>query len=204
MLRGIDISHHNKAMKDLNKINDYDFVIMKATEGLFFRDPMVNQYTGICKTLKGYYHYARAEKNDPEAEAIHFYNVVENVANDRYIACLDIEGASFKNPLIDIWALEFCKTFEKLKGYKPLIYTSSSELWRFPATAKWGAGLWVAKWGKQPTKKDISPWTLWAVWQYTSKHICSAVPVDGDFFNGSGDQFLKYSEVAVYAKKENN
>ena len=44
MLIGIDISHHNQNMKDLNDLKTLDFVIMKASEGVRFRDPAMRKY----------------------------------------------------------------------------------------------------------------------------------------------------------------
>ena len=41
-LKGCDVSHHNKyAIPDFSK---YDFVIMKATEGISYVDPMMETY----------------------------------------------------------------------------------------------------------------------------------------------------------------
>ena len=44
MLKGIDISHHNKNMKNKEDLKQFDFVFMKASEGKGFKDYSINQY----------------------------------------------------------------------------------------------------------------------------------------------------------------
>ena len=41
-LKGIDISHHNKY--NLPPFDKQDFIIMKATEGVSYKDPMMDEY----------------------------------------------------------------------------------------------------------------------------------------------------------------
>ena len=75
MLNGIDISHHNFYMQNLNDLNVLDFVIMKATEGTRFRDNKMPVYMKVLRDdmLYGFYHFARPDLgNDPEEEALHF------------------------------------------------------------------------------------------------------------------------------------
>ena len=84
MLSGIDISHHNKNMKDPNCITCFDFVIMKASEGQGFKDRSIKDYTTILKQKKnpliGFYHFARPEINsDPWSEARNF---IEDIINE--------------------------------------------------------------------------------------------------------------------------
>lgn len=210
MLKGIDISHHNKNMKDLDDILKYDFVILKASEGKGFRDPFLSNYMNVLRNpeytkwpLIGLYHFARPELNDPEEEAKHFLQVVKSV-NCKAILALDVEGRALTVPFLDNWCLSFLEYVYRATGIKMLIYCSAAETKRFKLCAKWGAGLWVAKWGFKPTKKDISPWDIWAIWQYTSSGICSAVRVDENFFNGDKSQFLKYCEVLNEEKTQDD
>ena len=42
MLKGIDLSHHNRNMKNPYVINQYDFIIIKATEGATYKDPAIS------------------------------------------------------------------------------------------------------------------------------------------------------------------
>ena len=77
MLKGIDISHHNFNMVNPQDLNLLDFVIMKATEGVRFKDNKMPIYANILSLDKimGFYHFARPDLgNDPEDEALHFIN----------------------------------------------------------------------------------------------------------------------------------
>lgn len=214
MIKGLDISHHNKNMKDPSAILDYDFIIMKASEGRGFRDPHMDKYMDILRDpesnkwpLIGFYHFARPDLgNSPEAEAEQFLISIRTYTRYKPLVALDVEGgALFWADDLDEWCLSWCKHVYEHLGYKPLIYCSSSETRRFKKCTKWGCGLWVAKWGKKPTKTDIKPWEFWAIWQSTNSGICSAVRVDENYFNGTKEQFLKYCEVLNNEEeKENN
>ena len=202
-LVGIDISHHNKNMKDPEQILNFDFVIMKASEGISFKDSMFRQYNKIIDNsgrmtgpVKGAYHYARPEcGNMPEMEAAAFLYQASNYLNGNMFVALDVEGAALRVPDLDDWCLRWCKYIHEKTGLHPLIYTSSAYTELFPKCAKWGAGLWVAKWGNKPKKSDIKPWTFWALWQYTSRGVVSAVQTDFNYFNGTFEQLYKYCEV---------
>lgn len=211
MIKGIDISHHNKNMKDPEAILNYDFVIMKASEGRGYRDSYVDRYMDILRDPKytkwpliGFYHYARPELNTPEEEASQFLLAIRTYTRYKPLVALDVEGMALSVKDLDDWCLTWCKHVYEHLGYKPLIYCSSAETKRFKKCTKWGCGLWVAKWGKKPTKTDIKPWDFWAIWQSTSSGICSAVRVDEDYFNGTKEQFLKYCEVLTDEEEKEN
>ena len=212
MIKGLDISHHNKNMKDPSAILDYDFIIMKASEGRGFRDPYMDKYMDILRDpekkkwpLIGFYHFARPDLgNSPEAEAEQFLISIRTYTRYKPLVALDVEASALSVLDLDDWCLSWCKHVYEHLGYKPLIYCSSSETRRFKKCTKWGCGLWVAKWGKKPTKSDIRPWEFWAIWQSTNSGICSAVRVDENYFNGTKEQFLKYCEVLNEEEKEND
>lgn len=195
MLNGIDISHHNYNMRDLNDLNSLDFVIMKATEGVRFRDNKMPIYMNILRDnmLCGFYHFARPDLgNDPEDEALHFLSYVKKYITNRSMLMLDVEADALKVKNLDSWCSVWVQVVDVETGILPLIYTSAGETKRFPATAALGCGLWVAKWGTKPTKKQIAPWPFWAIWQYINQGIFSGVRCDLDVFNGERDQYMKY------------
>ena len=205
MLYGIDISHHNQYMKDLSDILKYDFIIIKASEGMGFRDGAVKKYMDIIGSSDkpiGFYHFARPEINsDPYKEANNFIQAVKPYMMYKPILALDVEARALDYPLLDGWCLLFCKIVTDILGVKPLIYCSSAETKRFKNCESFGCGLWVAKWGKKPTKKDIAPWSFWALWQDDNRQILSGVRVDTDVFNGSVEQFRKYGEVVTHGEE---
>ena len=195
MLYGIDISHHNSNMKNLQDINLVDFVIMKATEGIRFRDPKLKTFMNALNKdhLYGFYHFARPDLgNDPESEAEHFVNTVLPYISDRSILALDVEANALNCGNLDQWCSIWVQCVEILTGILPMIYMSAGETKKLPATAALGCGLWVAKWGPKPTKKQIEPWDFWAIWQTTSSGNFSGVRCDIDQFNGTREQYMKY------------
>ena len=195
MLKGIDLSHHNRFMANHKDINNYDFVIMKASEGKSYRDNFRSMWESFLdpEIFRGYYHYARPEMNSAHDEVLNFVSSIA-AADHPYIIALDVEGSALYVPNLDEWCLSWCQEVEKVTGIKPMIYCSAAETKRFKKCAEFGSGLWVAKWSdKKPTKTDIRPWEFWAIWQYTSKGVCSNVRVDENYFNGTKEQFLKYA-----------
>ena len=194
MLKGIDISHHNKNMKDPRMLNTFDFVIMKATEGTTYKDTSLSYYMSKLDKgmLKGCYHYCRPENmNTPEQEASNFLSSVIRYIDGTCILALDVEGNALKYKDLDNWCERWCRYVYNATGIKPLIYTSEAECKRFQKCAEFGCGLWVAKWGiRKP--KNIAPWKFFAIWQKSSNHMFSGVRVDLDYFNGSMEQYIKY------------
>lgn len=204
MIKGIDISKHNwdylswlgfRPLVDREK-----FVIMKATEGATYKDPRVDTYYNIIHEsgdgrpdpgrLYGFYHYARPDNcNLPRAEAANFLRVVGHHAGHAIYA-LDVEDKALRlSPeALDDWVDEWAEYVIDHTGVKPLIYCSASVTGRFPSAAGRSCGLWVASWGKKPTKSDIKPWKLWAIWQDST----SSGMLDTDVFNGNPEQFRKY------------
>ena len=181
-LKGIDISHHNKyAIPDFAK---QDFVIMKATEGITYKDPMMDEYIAMLKAdqLYGFYHFARPERNRAKAEAANFCNTIAAYGEEAMLV-LDWEAQAVTQPIE--WALEWCKEVEKIYGKKPLIYCSSWYTKRIKLLLENNIGLWVAHYTKKD-KPTIYTYPTWAMWQYTSE------PYDRDIFNGTAMQFRKY------------
>jgi GH25 family lysozyme M1 (1,4-beta-N-acetylmuramidase) len=182
-LRGIDVSHHNKY-----KIPDFskqDFVIMKATEGKSFVDPMMNTYIEMLKPdqLYGFYHFARPERNRAKDEALHFCNTIGKYGEEA-ILVLDWEALAVQQPIE--WALEWCKEVEKIYGKKPLIYCSSWYTKKCRLLLQNDIGLWVAHYTKKD-KPTIYTYPTYALWQYTSE------PYDKDVFNGTRKQWELYA-----------
>ena len=195
MLNGIDISHHNFNMRNPQDLNTVDFVLMKATEGVRFRDNKMPIYMNILDSdrLYGFYHFARPDLgNEPEAEALHFLSYVRKYLSNRSMLALDVEAGALSVKDLDSWCSVWAQVVDIETGILPLIYISTSETKKLPATAALGCGLWAAKWGNKPTKKQLEPWSFWAVWQYTNNGIFSGVRCDLDYFNGTREQYMKY------------
>ena len=181
-LKGCDISHHNKYK--IPNFSDYDFIIMKATEGRSFVDPMMKEYIEKLgkDQLYGFYHFARPERNRAKDEAKHFCNTI-GVYGEEAMLVLDWEAQAVKQPIE--WALEWCKLVEKEYGKKPLIYCSSWYTKKIKLLLENDIGLWVAHYTNKE-KPTVYTYPGWAMWQYTDK------PLDKDIFNGTAKQFRAY------------
>ena len=199
MLRGIDISHHNEAviLKNPAMLRSWDFVIMKASEGLLYNDSkkarylsMISKYQGI-----GFYHYARPEINkDPTGEVDNFLSSVGDYYLGQAILALDVEADALLYPDIDDWVYDFCKQVYEHTEVKPVIYCSESQCFRFKKACDFDCGLWCARWGdSQPRKSKIKPWKFWAIWQ-NQTGANSLYKVDTDIFNGDINAWFAYAK----------
>lgn len=193
MLKGIDIS---KYQKNLNKdyILSQDFVIIKASEGKTYKDPMLDSFYDLIhgandgkpdsNKLYGFYHYARPENNDPIDEAKNFLKLVGHHAGEA-MYCLDWEGTAHSYPAE--WAREWLDYVKSETGVKPLIYLSGSYTSKYKIVSDGDYGLWVAQWGV--SKPKTGTWPFWAMWQYK---VDRDINCDQDYFNGTFEQFKKY------------
>lgn len=191
MLKGIDVSHHNKyeifprnGKRPSIDFSKHDFVIIKATEGRTYVDPMLERYIALLgeDQLYGFYHFARPENNSPRDEAMNFCGAIRNW-DENAMLVLDWEGKAVNCPIT--WAVEWCKYVEEKCGKKPLIYCSSWYTKKCLPLLEEDIGLWVAHYTKS-NKPTVYTYPTWAMWQYTSE------PYDKDVFNGNKTQFRKY------------
>lgn len=190
MLKGIDISHHNKFQIFPKKgtpaidFTKHDFIIMKATEGITYKDPCMESYIEKLgqDQLYGFYHFARPERNRAKDEAKHFCNTI-GVYGENAMLVLDWEAQAVSQPIE--WAIEWCKEVEKIYGKKPLIYCSSWYTKKLKPLLDENIGLWVAHYTKNK-KPTVYTYPCWAMWQYSSD------PYDKDVFNGNKQQFRAY------------
>lgn len=203
MLKGIDISHHQRGI-DLGAI-DVDFVIIKATEGNGYTDEMCDTFYQKAKSLGkklGVYHFARPDLgNTAEAEADWF--VKETLGyHKEAILVLDWESGDLTNVS---WAKAWLDRVKEKTGVKPIIYMSASVMhsadWSSVVNADYG--LWVANYGTndgtaQESVFDRYPlkyWSFYALWQYTSTGKLNGYSgnLDLNYFSGDGTAWDKYA-----------
>lgn len=191
MLLGIDISNHNAVNQPAYKA--YDFVIMKASEGRTYKDPLLDQHYDYIhgssdgkpdkNLLYGFYHYARPENNaNPKDEADNFLNLVSHHAGNCLYA-LDWEGIALTKSII--WARQWLDYVYKQTGVKPLFYCQSSYTKNIQAILNGDYGLWVAHYGVQ--KPTVHTYPFYAMWQFSSSN-----GLDKNYFNGTIEMFKKY------------
>ena len=197
---GIDISNHQRNI-DLTA-GKYDFAIIKATEGVSFKDPSFEKFavqlTGLNK-LVGCYHFARPDlhgtTSEMKKEADWFISVVRKAGLlNKAILVLDWETKPMdREDLLNAFILRV----ENQTGITPFIYSSKYKLnsWK-----NWWAirhcPIWMALWpsisrpstGIDPSFTKPDKTVNWTIWQYTSV---------GTYPNYKGNIDLDYCELTA-------
>lgn len=185
MLKGCDLSVWQSATPA-----GYDFYIIKASEGVGFKDARLDQhYNAVAEMgkLYGFYHYARPDLgNEPEAEADWFLSLVGQHAGD-CLFCLDWEGNSL-NYSAD-WALRWCERVYQKTSVKPTFYCSEYPIstGKYRSIADYNVSLWMAQYADEPALPESSGWRNLTLWQYTDNDN----GVDGDYFYGDTDTWKR-------------
>lgn len=188
MLKGCDVSNWQEPMS----FKGYDFVMIKASEGLSFVDKVMPQHLNNAKAAGcryGFYHYARPDYGNSASDEARFF--LAQVSP--YLPCmlaLDWEGDALKYD--PSWAVEFLNTVFSETGIRPLFYTSASVAAerKYRQIYEANYGLWVAHWGVNAP--SIGQWPFYAMWQYTSK------PFDHNYWNGDGSTWDGYATCEYY------
>lgn len=153
--KGIDVSMHNGYINfNEVKANNVTSVIIKATEGVSYKDNRLEQHYNGARSAGiqhiGFYHFF-SESSDPSQQARDFWNAIKDKQYD-IIPCLDVETNSWGRSSYDLTnrCLEFVQTFEAISGQKVMLYSGAyfsrdeldSRIKSLP--------LWVASYGRSP------------------------------------------------------
>lgn len=205
---GMDLSHYQDSL-DLSKGN-YDFCIIKATEGIGYTDysfyKFAEQLTKLNK-LVGCYHYARPDLHGDiegiEKEANWFIKVVEKAdLIGKALLVLDWEKPPTDNEeLIKAWL----KKVKDTTGVTPFIYGGKYKLTKWKKLG-WTIldeyPIWGASWNSNiqyqigmPISRT-KPVDNWIIWQYSSRcrYPDSNIRVDADVAYINKDMWLKYAK----------
>ena len=200
-LKGIDISKWQQGL-DLGAI-DFDFVIVKATEGKSYVDAYCDSFfqkaLSMGKKL-GVYHFANNPSNSAEQEANWFIKNTKGYIG-KAIPVLDWESKDTSNVA---WALEWLQRVEQAYGCKPMIYMSESVVNRhdWSSVVAGNYGLWVAKYrdynpdynydmSSAGSAPSVKYWSTIAMWQWTS---CGRL----DGYSGNLDCDIFYGDEAAW------
>lgn len=164
-MRGIDISNHQNGL-DISRLadGDYNFVILKATEGSHFVDAHADDFyckaAFLCDIPCGAYCYSHATTPEQaREEALFLLKTIRGVPMPLGLY-MDVEAPeqlALPNAQLKATIDAFCDTIREA-GYTPGIYGSEYNTWRKVDPNSFGdAVIWVAHYGKQP---DI-PCDLW-------------------------------------------
>jgi len=199
VLEGIDVSHWQGAI-DWPQVagSGKRFVIMKATQGQSFLDPMYAANHAGARSVGlavGAYHFATpsSDPNDPLLEA-DWYVANAGLLPGDLVPALDLEQTGGLSPsALQAWVGAWLAEVYARLGVRPMIYTSPS-FWKTSMGdttmfADQGyAVLWVAHWFVPGPTVPAANWggRGWTFWQYDD---CGSVPgiagcVDLDRYNG--------------------
>ena len=126
MIKGIDISNHQQSV-DFNSLkNSVQVVIMKATEGVTYKDSLLESHYQKAKAAGfpvGFYHFM-SESSSPSEQAVAFYNAIKDKQYE-ILPCLDIEtnNQNRSSSQITDRCLEFLAKFKELTGIDCMLYT---------------------------------------------------------------------------------
>lgn len=178
-LHGLDVSNYQKNLNWEEIARSFDFVYVKATEGVNFTDPSAKEKAeALAKTELqfGFYHFCRPSKIkgnvllDAEAEAKDFNRFI----GDFFYSLppvIDFEWNENKLSKVEMtaWLEQFIISIEEESGRRPIIYTGpsfaqrnlgeSQEIYQYP--------LWIAHYASQP--RIPKGWSAYLIWQYTSE-----------------------------------
>lgn len=179
---GIDLSNYQRSLDLESKDINFDFAIIKATEGTNFQDPSFKKFalqlTKMNKLI-GCYHFARPDNrksaDDMVNEAKWFLDVVKEAGLlNKTILCLDYETAPYEPAMAKIW-LDYVSNNS---NSTPFIYGSYSVLQKFASAGVLkNCKIWMAKWPSierylvgdppglsLPSKAKVP----YDIWQYSS------------------------------------
>ncbi len=200
-IHGIDVSHWQGGV-DWGAVRRSGrlFAFAKATEGAsFVDDTFAGNRLGMAGAglaLRGFYHFARPDRNTAAAEASHFLRTVGPLAPGE-VAVLDLEVAP--GPGVGDWAAEWLRLVAQATGRTPVLYSYQTYLTSIPTSRLTQYPLWVAAWGADDGTVPATPpqtdrWSRWTWWQYTSNARVPGVngPVDDSIFNGTPTELAAY------------
>lgn len=181
------------------------FAFAKATEGqtfvdsTFARNRQAMAAAGLV--LRGFYHFARPDRNSAAAEADHFLRTVGPLGPGE-VAVLDLEVAP--GPGVGDWAAEWLGRVAQATGRTPILYSYQSYLYSIPTARLTQYPLWIAAWGRNDGTVPASPpatdrWSRWTWWQFTSNAAVPGVSgrVDDSLFLGSVEELAAYGRSPV-------
>ena len=192
-VRGIDISHHNGKV-DFKKVKGagYDFVFVKASEGVSHRDKLYRENMAKARRagLKtGAYHFFRFDKGGID-QAINFLEAVGPHHPDLGLA-IDVEDAG--NPAgvpKDSVKKQLSAMVEymNLLGHRVMIYTNLDGYYDYMEEILPGYPLWICRFQENPINAE------WTFWQYDHHGKVDGVKGDVDLnaFNGSLSDWQEY------------
>jgi lysozyme len=197
-IRGIDISSHQKqidwARLDRSTIN---FILMKATEGGDFKDPLFKsnwQHAKQQGTIVGAYHFFTFCKSGREQAKNYIDTVPKSSGTLPPVIDLEFSGNCRSQPTPIALATElntFIAIVEKHYRKRPILYVTHEFYDRYLRDRYPNQPIWISdfySFNKLPKLADGKPWLFW---QYSERGRIAGISalVDLNVFNGDRNQF---------------
>lgn len=198
-VRGIDISAHNGAV-DMKKVaqQGYDFVFIKATEGIQFKDKnfRTNYDNALRNGLKvGVYHFFRFDRDGVE-QAL---NLMKTVGHRRpplgYVIDVEKSGNIDTIPRETVIArLSQMTDYLNLLGHKVTFYTNRDGYYDYLAESFPGSRLWICGFSENPINAE------WTFWQFNHRGKVDGIKGDVDLnvFCGTRQEWQNYLDGALW------
>ncbi|KIJ67630.1 glycoside hydrolase family 25 protein [Hydnomerulius pinastri MD-312] len=202
--QGIDISAFQPNINWSSVKNDIDFVYIKATEGVSYRNPSFSsQWSGATNAnlIRGAYHFAHPNSGPGADQAQYFHSNGGGWSDDGYTlpGSLDIEYAPKGNSCYGLsqssmsnWIGDFSDEYHSLTGRNPVIYTTT-DWWKTCTGNDDSFGnsnpLWIAHYTSDPGPLPAG-WDGAAFWQFADK---GSDPGDQDYFGGDMQTLVDFA-----------
>lgn len=199
----VDLSHWNPTPDWAKlKAGGVTGVILKATEGTSYVDPtFVERYAAALDAGLAVASYHFLKHGDATAQMQAYLAAVQPRPGERMIIDYEDEACTLGDLREAVVALTGA-------GVEVTVY--SGHLIKDQLGSKYddtlaATSLWVAQYtsAASPTWPG-GTWDTWSLWQYTDKAQVAGIgqPVDGNRFNGSDEQALKWLNPAVAPQPE--
>lgn len=174
MIRGYDVSHHQGDFDHAKAAAEgFDFCIVKATEGVTFKDPKFEhnwRRLGDVGLVRGAYHFGRPGSNPARAEA-RFYLETVDLGDGDIRPILDLEEFGERHldeaALAD-WVRNWVAEVADATGKRAIIYTGQFWIANLPnQTDNFKTGLWVPRYSDAMLDPIVPPaWRRYVLWQW--------------------------------------
>lgn len=199
-VRGIDVSSHNGYVNFKRVAKDgYEFVFIKATEGVDFKDKnfLVNYYASEKAGLKrGAYHFFRFDRDGVD-QAVNFLRTVKDHPLELGLA-IDVEAeGNPKGVPVELVQerLQAMLDFLNMEGYRVTLYTNVMGYETYLLNTFAGYPLWICSFSSTPFDAD------WTFWQYDHHGKVSGISGDVDLntFSGSRSDWKQFTAESSFS-----
>ncbi|UCG61035.1 MAG: glycoside hydrolase family 25 protein [Candidatus Zixiibacteriota bacterium] len=194
-VRGIDVSHHQSEIDwDQVALHEFDFVYMKATEGIGFKDKQFArnwEEASRVGIVKGAYHFFSFCK--PGIEQARNFIATVPVEPNTLPPAIDFEfGGNCSSPPEKQEILkeltDFIREIETAYGVVPILYVTYPAYDHYLAGELPGYHVWIHDKFWTPKLSDGRAWTFW---QYANRGRVKGIsgPCDLNVFSGPREAF---------------